>query len=99
MDWNDLGEKVRTLWGSVTQELATTKKAGEKIGPAKATLIRVYLSELLKHKQDPALSAVDKDFPSDMSLGDAKSLLDLMNGYWSGQFDAPMVSTPDPLDI
>lgn len=96
MTW---AKEVRVLWGSISQEMLATKRSGEKIGPAKATLVGVYLSELLKHKQDPALSAVDKDFPSEMSLGDAKSLLDLMNAYWSGQYDTPLVSTCDPLDI
>lgn len=98
MDWKELGEKVWTLWTSIHQQFAVTKKASEKLAPAQATLVRVYLAELLKHKEDPALSAVDDDFPSEMTIGGAKSLLDLMYAYWRDEFEVPVVATFDPLD-
>lgn len=99
MDWRELGEKVRTLWASIHQQLMTTKKASEPIAPAQATLIRVYLGELLKQKQDPGLSAVNVDFPSALTVGDAKSILDLMYAYWKDEFEQVVAASLDDFDI
>lgn len=95
MDWTELGERVRTLYVSISQQLLTTKKASEKIAPAQATMLRVCLQELLKHKKDAVLAAVDEDFPNEMTVGDAKAVLDQMYRYWKDEFERVEVIQPD----
>ena len=99
MDWKELGEPVHTLWVSIQQQLMTTKKANEPVAPAQVTLIKVYLGELLWHGEDPALRAINADFPSGLTVGGAKSILDLMYRYWKAEIEQIIVTSPDDLDI
>jgi len=97
MDWSELGEAIWTLRNSLIVLIMQRTKGDTALAAEQRTLVKAYLAEVVKQKDDPALRAIAEDFPQQLTLGGAYTLLEQMLRYWPDQ--PVVVSTPDDFDI